>query len=114
MLAFRAEEDALRIASAVELSRYTQHTICDVGELVAERRKVLMQGYAVDDEERTLGMRCVAAPVFNNFGEAVVAVSVSGPSVRMTKGRLAEFGTMVRKAADEITRNVGGRVSNFE
>ena len=43
----------------------------------------------MDDEERNLGMRWVAAPVFNKFGEAVGDVSISGPTVRVTDEQIA-------------------------
>lgn len=54
-------------------------------------------------------MRCVAAPIFNEYGEAVAAISVSGPTVRITPDRAAEFGPQVARAADEITASIGGK-----
>jgi IclR family acetate operon transcriptional repressor len=53
-------------------------------------------------------MRCVAAAIFNEFGEPIGGVSVSGPTVRVTPERLAEIGPLVREAAAEITRMIGG------
>jgi IclR family acetate operon transcriptional repressor len=54
------------------------------------------------------GMRCIAAPVFNAYGEPIAGVSLSGPSVRVKPERDEEFGALIRQAADEITRAVGG------
>lgn len=67
-------------------------------------------GYATDDEEHAIGMRCVAAPVFNEFEEVVAALSVSGPKARITDERLPLLGRMVRQAASEATRDFGGAV----
>ena len=53
-------------------------------------------------------MRCVAAAIFNEFGEPIGGVSVSGPTVRVTPERLAEIGPLVRDAAAEVTRMIGG------
>ena len=54
-------------------------------------------------------MRCIAAPVFNEFGEPIAGVSVSGPTVRMTPERVAALGPLVAEAAAEVTRTIGGR-----
>ena len=50
-------------------------------------------------------MRCVAAAIFNEFGEPIGGVSVSGPTVRVTPERLAEIGPLVRDAAAEVTQD---------
>jgi IclR family acetate operon transcriptional repressor len=62
----------------------------------------------VDDGERTEGMRCIAAPIFNEFREATAGVSISGPTVRMARAGGAALGEKVRDAADRITRAIGG------
>lgn len=67
------------------------------------------RGYAVDDQEKAPGMRCVAAPVFNGFGEAVAGLSVSGPAFRISLEDAARIGAQVRAAADEVTESIGGQ-----
>ena len=66
------------------------------------------QGYAVDDEEARLGLRCVAAVVFNDCSEPFAAVSVSGMADRMTDDRLPEIGATVHKIAAELTAELRG------
>ena len=56
-------------------------------------------------------MRCIAAAIFNEFGEPVGGVSISGPTVRVTPERLAAIGPLVREAAAEVTRMIGGRTA---
>lgn len=92
------------------LQRFTERTLVDPTALFSELTESRERGWAVDDEERTLGMRCVAAPIYNEQGEAIAAVSMSGPAVRITSQRLGEFGPLVMRAADQITSSIGGMV----
>ena len=90
------------------LAAFTPRTITDRDRLVEELATIRARGWALDDEERTEGMRCVAAPIFNEFREAVAGVSISGPVVRMAGGRGVDYGARVRMAAERITRAIGG------
>jgi IclR family transcriptional regulator, acetate operon repressor len=63
-----------------------------------------------DDEEHTEGMRCIAAPIFNEHGEPVAGLSISGPAARVTADRDAALGALVRAAADRVTAATGGRI----
>ena len=58
----------------------------------ATSREIRARGWSVDDEERHPGMRCVAAAIFNEFGEPIGGISISGPTVRVTPERLAAIG----------------------
>lgn len=91
------------------LQRFTPRTVTDTGALREQLARALTLGYAVDDEERTLGMRCVAAPILNIHGEAVAGISVSGPTQRMTDDRIAETGAMVARAAERVGRAIGAK-----
>ena len=91
------------------LEAFTLKTLADPQALSNDLGEIRARGWSVDDEERYPGMRCVAAAVFNEFGEPVGGVSVSGPTVRVTPERAAEIGPLVHKAAARITRMIGGR-----
>ena len=108
LLAYHAAEAVERIVGKQGLAAFTARTITDRARLAEELAAIRAQGWAMDDEERTEGMRCVAAPIFNEFREAVAGVSVSGPTVRMARRSVAELGGRVRAAADRITRAIGG------
>lgn len=90
------------------LERFTEKTLSDISALARDLVTIKLRGWSVDDEERHPGMRCVAAAIFNEFGEPIGGVSVSGPTVRVTPERLAEIGPLVHEAATEITRMIGG------
>lgn len=89
------------------LERFTPRTVTDPEALRAQLLQARETGYAVDDEERTLGMRCVAAPILNIHGEATAGISVSGPAQRMTDDRIAGIGAMVSRAAERIGKQIG-------
>ncbi len=72
-----------------------------------EARRV---GYAIDNEEVAVGLRCVASPVFDEFGEPVAAISVVGPTFRVTLSRLEPLSRSVMVAASEVTTAIGGRM----
>ena len=94
------------------LTRFTERTRDNLDGLAADLAGIRARGYSIDDEEHTLGMRCIAAPIFNEYGEAIAGISVSGPSVRLPDARLAEIGPVVRDAADALTRAIGGKAKS--
>ncbi|MCC0015361.1 MAG: IclR family transcriptional regulator [Rhodobiaceae bacterium] len=108
MLAYMPGQQVDKLVPDEELAGFTPNTITSRKALLGELETIRGCGWAVDDEERNTGMRCIAAPIFNAFGEAVAGISVSGPSVRVTPDRDAVFGERVRQAAAEITRAIGG------
>ncbi len=96
------------ILSRAALPGVTDLTITRRETLAKALEEVREVGYAIDDEEHALGLRCVAAPVFDEMGQAVAAISVSGPSARVGQDRLPLLGRMVAQAALEATREFGG------
>jgi DNA-binding IclR family transcriptional regulator len=115
LLSFFREQELDRLIRKKGLPRRTGNTITNPERLKAQLRVVRAQGYAVDDEENEEGIRCLAAPVFDEKGRPVAAISVSGPAVRVTKKIIQDvFRKEVMKAASEISRRLGfnGRVEN--
>jgi IclR family acetate operon transcriptional repressor len=107
LLAYHSPEAIERVVREQGLPAFTAHTVTERGRLLAELAAIRARGWAMDDEERTEGMRCIAAPIFNEFREAIAGVSISGPSARMARAG-EDFGPRVRAAADCITRAIGG------
>lgn len=110
LLARMPRERVERLVRERGLPRFTDATITDVERLVADLDAIRRRGWALDDEERSRGMRCIAAAIFDENGEAIAGLSISGPSQRLEPDRIERLGPMVRRAADEITRSIGGRV----
>jgi len=91
------------------MTAFTEKTITSVAEFQADLARVRERGYAIDDEELTPDVRCVAAPIFDFFGAVIGCVGISGPASRMSDERLGVMGSRVRDAADAITQTLGGR-----
>ena len=100
-------EDRVRRIAKAGLERCTNRTLTEVEALVAELRATRARGYAIDDEEKNRGMRCVDAPLFDATGQVVAGISISGPVARVTEDRIAGIGRAVRAAADALSAALG-------
>lgn len=101
------ESDRDDILKGVTLTPLTHLTIVDRRRLSAELRITRARGYAIDNEEIVLGVRCVAAPIRDNAGKVRGALSVAGPAYRLTLERLELLGPELADAA----RRVGAQIS---
>jgi len=106
LLAYLPEAERQRLL-AVALPRLTPRTITDARTLEKQLRRVVEDGYAFTLEELELGLNAVAAPVRAADGRVQAAVSVAGPSYRVTPQRLNELGEMTREAGEAISRRMG-------
>lgn len=110
ILSHFTRDAAQKILRGHELIRETSHTLTSFEALTQDLDVSRQQGYAVDDEENAIGLRCVAAAIFDEHGEPLAAISVSGPSARVTDQRIPALGELVHKVAEDITSELGGAV----
>jgi IclR family transcriptional regulator, acetate operon repressor len=110
MLAAMRPEEVGRILQAKGMARFTRKTIDTPARMAIHLSEVKALSYAVDDEEHSPGLRCVAAAVLNEHGEPIGAISISGPAIRVTRERLPQMGALVRAIASELTLELGGGV----
>ena len=108
VLATYADEDVNAIIRHHGMPRLTEKSIVRPSDLFRELEKVRRQGFAVDDEEACMGLRCIAAVVYNDCSEPLAAISVSGMTSRVTEDRVPMLGRMVRDVAMELTLALGG------
>jgi len=115
LLSGLSEEEFQRYLATTELVRFTTDTITDAKFLEREIERVRKDGYALDLGERDEGVRCVAAPIKNYEGRVVAALSVSGPSMRMTATYIInEMAPLVKETALRISERLGYQsVSDF-
>lgn len=95
------------------LQHFTEKTRDTLSSLLEDMARIRARGWSIDDEEHTLGMRCVAAPIFDEYGDAVAGISISGPAVRLPDGKVAALGPVVLAAAEELTKAMGGKAKRF-
>jgi IclR family transcriptional regulator, acetate operon repressor len=107
ILAGLPEQQAEVYLASAQLRPWTPKTITDRERFRQELALTRQRGYAVDDEEREEGVRCVAAPIFDHSGLCVAAISISGPSSRVTLARLAELGPQLCQAAADYSAQLG-------
>ncbi|HVN96715.1 MAG TPA: IclR family transcriptional regulator [Syntrophorhabdaceae bacterium] len=108
LLCYWPEEDVDNLIEEKKLARKTAHTVVDPRELKAQLAIIKNQGYAIDDEENEVGIRCIGAPIFNDKGKAVCAISLSGPAFRVTKKSIQD--TLKRELIEtalEISERLG-------
>lgn len=101
LLAFRGVPEGL------PLLPYTPHTLTSWEALERELARVRAEGYALDNEEKEVGVRCVAAPVFGPGGEVVGAISLSAPSSRLSPEEAHRLAPRVVEAAWKASLRLG-------
>jgi IclR family KDG regulon transcriptional repressor len=89
------------------LSAVTPNSITDCAQFLQEMDRVREQGYALDNEENEIGVRCVAAPIFDHTDRPTAAVSVSSPVLRLPLSDVPRFGQKVMEAANAISARLG-------
>ena len=96
-----AEQD--RIVKSIRFERKTPNTIVGVSPLKAHLELVRVKGYAIDNEESTLTLRCVAAPIWNYEGTVEAALSLSGHAIDLGDDRVGSYIEQVKEAASNIS-----------
>jgi DNA-binding IclR family transcriptional regulator len=109
LLAYLPAEERERRLRGRSLVRFTPSTIAELAPLEAELTAVRDRGFALDDQEYTPGLRCVAVPIRNYGGEVTAAISVSIPLIRAEAAQLARALQHLAEAALDISVRLGGR-----
>lgn len=109
ILSHMPQSEVITIAEKKGLPRYTEHTITTPEALLTELGKVKQRGFSIDNEEFSLGLRCIAAPIFDETGAVHAAVSLAGPASRITESRTDALGKLVLLCGETISADIGGR-----
>lgn len=89
------------------LRRHTPYTLVEPADLLFDLTKVRTCGYAIDDRENDLELRCVAAPVLDSYGQAISAIGVSAPASRMSAEDMPKVAETVLVVAAQLSRALG-------
>jgi DNA-binding IclR family transcriptional regulator len=107
-LAHMSEDEINELYPNRQFKGYTSTTVTDREKLKESLKTVIEQGYAIDDEEMDLGVRCIAAPIRDYTRRIVGALSISGPSMRLSNERItSELIPLVLNAAEELSSRLG-------
>jgi len=114
MLAELPDTEVSEVVRRWGLKAVTPNTITTASGLKAELKAIRARGYAIDNEEKEPGLRCVSAAIRGESGQLVAALSVSGPAFRVTKERAPEIGKAVMHAAAALSYELGYRPTAME
>jgi IclR family transcriptional regulator, KDG regulon repressor len=108
LLAFAPQDDVEGWLSSQTFQTMTPQTITSPRRLLKELRAIRERGYALDEQEHELGVRCIAAPVWNHAGDVVAAISVAGPADRMPRPLVdSAMAAAIVAAAHAISTELG-------
>ena len=107
MLADLTDDAVRELYEGVELVRLTHRTIVELEKLIDRLHEVRTLGYALDDEERGIGIRCIAAPIYGRDGRVIAGLSLAGPIFHMTEEVIPAYRTALLKATHDISQELG-------
>lgn len=108
ILTFMPEEEQKSIIAGLKFVKFTSYTLSSKTQLRQEMEEIAEKGYALDNEENLVGVRCVAVPILDAKGYATVALSVTGPVSRMTVAQAKKVGTYLVKRSQELSEQIYG------
>ncbi len=103
------DDDKLNEYVPEKIKKLTPNTITDRNKLLKVLHEMKNKGYATDNEEVVQGISCVAAPIIEHTGRVRFSLSITGPTVRMTKDKMKEYVDIISEAAKEISFRIGYR-----
>jgi IclR family KDG regulon transcriptional repressor len=112
MLAFASQEHLDEFLHERKLEPYTRNTITSISRFKAELRAIRKRGYAIDNEEREQGLRCIGAPLRDSTGQVIAAISIAGPVFRIAEERIPALAGAVTRTAAAISASLGYRGIN--
>lgn len=107
VIAFLPDRALAALLSDLPLTQYTRHTLVTRAALRRELLQVRDRGFAIDNEEVEVGLRCVGAPIRNHRGRVVASMSIAGPVFRITEDRLPALILRVVTAAHDLSKDLG-------
>jgi len=107
MLAFMPEQEMLPLLRRLKFQPVTQNTITDPGKFQQHLVKVRQLGYAVDDEENEMGIRCIGSPIYDHAGRLAGALSISGWTITMTRERIPQLAPELIRTCRRISNELG-------
>lgn len=102
-LSYMPEQERQSLLSRTELCAYTNHTITTQNALEKEFKKIREQGYAVENGEYKVGLRSVAAPIFDDYGQVRYAIGIIGMFRQLETERFERAIQVVRETAEKIS-----------
>ncbi|WP_028866243.1 DNA-binding transcriptional regulator KdgR [Psychromonas aquimarina] len=107
LLAEKQEEFVRAQLAPVEFIKHTEKTLENTEQLLSELTQVKKQHFAEDNEEQEPGLRCIAAPIYDRFGNVTAGLSISFPTIRFDEKRLSYYVELLHQACRNISQQLG-------
>ncbi|WP_040982542.1 IclR family transcriptional regulator [Oceanobacillus jeddahense] len=104
--AYLSESELDQIVRFENLEKATPNTITDVTAFKESLNAVRQNGYAIEDEEGEIGVRCIAAPIINARHTTPTAISVTSHTSHLPKDQFSKIGELVRETAQDIAKSI--------
>lgn len=107
LMAYLPKEEVNEIIEEHGLPRHNDNTLCSRRRLKEELARTVERGFAVDNEEDEIGLRCIGAPVFGVDNRVLASISVAGTTAQITLENLRKLAEEVKQTAVAISRSLG-------
>lgn len=107
LAAYMPEEDLDQLIQVRGFPRHNENTLITAKRFKEEMAKVRRQGFALDDEEDEIGLRCIGAPVFDETGAVAAAVSIAGTTYQINSENLSDLAFKLKSCALSISQTLG-------
>ncbi len=97
------DEEVARLLANTDFERYTINTLTNLEQLLEQLEQVRKSGYALDREELTIGLTCIAMPVYNYTNEIIAGLSISGPSFRLNPDKILNCKEGLKKSCEQLS-----------
>lgn len=109
MLSYLSEEEVKNIWDSSKIEKITEHTVTDFKQFVTDLKEIRQRGYAREEQENEIGIRCVAASILDYRGEVCGAISISGSILSYTEEKKENFAKLIMEYALIISKELGYR-----
>lgn len=110
LLAFKSPKEIQQFLKDYHFTQQTKYTITTQDEFLAQLEKVHQQGYAIDNQENELGVRCIAIPLLNYENKVLASISISTLISQVDNERLAKYISLLKQTGLEISKRLGYRM----
>lgn len=107
LVSYLTDDEILAILKLRGMEKKTRRSITDANKFLREAERVRKYGFAVDDEENALGVRCIAAPIFDATGTVVAAIGTSSIIMHIDEAHMPKIVDLIRKAAAKVSLGLG-------
>ncbi len=109
LLAGKEEQEIRDILADVQFVPWTGRTHKTIDDLLTELKTVREQGFGEDNEEQENGLRCIATPIYDRFGNAIAGMSISFPTLRYTDAKKDQYIAMLKENCEIVSTGLGWR-----